>query len=317
MLKIDAIKLLEKLTKSSSLGLRGSLSFKAPKKGPRIAVIIMLHGDEPCGLGAFETFVKNPKILKRGEVCFILANIYAARLINTTPSRFLVLNMNRIPKDTISPTPEYKRFWYLKDKLSSFDLVIDLHSTSTPSPTMCIPNSAMPQELLHRLPVEVVIFGVYSVMKSLSLVEALNPVPALTIECGEHLSPNSWFYASDVVLTLLNEVGLAHKSYIPEIKVPSEKKLIKVTHSIWTKQPGFRMVKTFCNLEKVHEQQPLAQNDSGESILSPVNGLILFPFSEKKQLVTTEEICFIGKEIPYGLNNHKALQERFLNSCTL
>lgn len=318
----------QKVIKSYHNGIPGVRIFDSGVPGPTVGVVAMLHGNEPCGLAVYELLEENPGILDRGKVIFCLGNIFAAERYFATDDgnerlrfRSLLVNMNRIPvtvlqKKVLQPSDEEDRFLKILEILSDCETVIDFHSTSLPGGRMLIPNDRW--SLDYDFPVEKVIKNIFNVMVDKTLIGLLGErgVAGAVVENGVHEEWETWTFSQYFLVSTLVKLKLVRYPLLlrrSDLCVFSDRQAanhVRVLHSIWFPNDNFRMVKNFENFEPVKAGQELAFDPiSGEKIVSPIDGVILFPFPVGHEKGTSEEACFIGREITFSGNSLKDFHE--------
>lgn len=130
------------------------------QSGPTSLILAGVHGDEVCGVEAFNRLLPGLRI-ERGRVWCIYANPRAI----AASVRFTEANLNRMFKDTAALTAaerasyEYDRAQVLKSYFSQADALLDLHASYTPVSrrfVICEPNAA---GIFEYLPADLVVSG--------------------------------------------------------------------------------------------------------------------------------------------------------------
>src|SRR5262245_27430188 len=102
-------------------------------KNPGLTSIILagIHGDEKCGVEAFNKIIPNLEI-ENGTVIFMYGNPNALR----QNVRYTQTNLNRMFKDEADikteekGSYEYNRAQLIKQSLDKTEVLLDIHSTS-------------------------------------------------------------------------------------------------------------------------------------------------------------------------------------------
>lgn len=119
------------------------------KKWPHVGICYFTHGNEPVGSKIGEYLLNEYNIsqkLIRWTISFIQVNIHAS----TCCKRYVDHNMNRIRnKPFEDDSYEFHRREELKSYLDHLDVLIDIHSTSKPSPCIGITHKTH----IHKLQV--------------------------------------------------------------------------------------------------------------------------------------------------------------------
>ncbi len=192
-----------------------------PILGPRVAVVGLMHGNEPVGRFALERFSREaPEQLIAGGVLAVVANPEAEAMVlrHTPDGRDMNRLWDQVSLDRLAGTPddvlvfEERRVKRLAPLLLECDAVLDLHSTSRPSP----PHLVLRDDLRHaaiaeRLGVQRLVTGVHEaaildggLCANVGLGPGeVSPRLGFTLEAGQHLDPRNAEAAWQVVVRLL------------------------------------------------------------------------------------------------------------------
>jgi len=284
------------------LRFEGTRVFKGAQKGPKIAALAMTHGNEPAGLSLFNFLAKNQVI--KGEVWLILGNTLAATKYFESPPeeshkfRGVNINFNRLSPDLFqTEDPETTRLKQILQTLSQADYILDFHSTSLPSPTMLIPNSAGQTLNFPKFKCfDVILTDIISLMRHKPIIGHFD-LPGFVIECGPHESESSFKFAARFAETFLATLDMIPNTNKGNIQV-KEPEIFKVFEAVWFPDDDFEMVKDFYNFEPVHKNQPLAvSKKTNQQILAPEDCHILFPFPKGKEKGSREEAFFLARKV--------------------
>ena len=172
--------------------------FSAEPEACHVAILAGVHGNERAGFFAFERLFealqRGP--LLRGKLSLIPGNVQAAQ--KKRPSRTAAgQDMNRLfdtPERALAQGltpegPDWERAQQLLPILREVDVLLDLHSTSTPSEPFAIVRSLDSKrlDLLRGMPVSRVDYGYDRVLPGCTMQVVDNRGGlAITVECGEH-----------------------------------------------------------------------------------------------------------------------------------
>ncbi|HEX4353528.1 MAG TPA: succinylglutamate desuccinylase/aspartoacylase family protein, partial [Polyangiales bacterium] len=188
-------------------GIVGALRISTSPDFPRphMGVVGAVHGNEPCGLRAIERLraelTAGELSLKQGTLFLIHGNPRATEEQKRHTEGGFDLNrffdfrfVDELPSEHW--LYEHHRAFALKPLLESLDSVLDLHSTTAPSPAFAIA-SPVPesQALAASLGVEFVTLG-WDRPGLLGDKVVIAPstrrgLPAVSVECGQHDDPRS------------------------------------------------------------------------------------------------------------------------------
>ncbi|MFB6174627.1 MAG: succinylglutamate desuccinylase/aspartoacylase family protein [Candidatus Nanohalobium sp.] len=171
---------------------------------PEIAIVACIHGDEPCGLKAFERF-KREAIGLNEPVKFILANEKAFY----RGERYIDRDLNHaFPGDGDSDSHEERLAARLLEELEGLK-VIDFHSSESPK---------TPFAIVSGLTEETYELARHTCMENLveiSYVEGgmINHLNGVTVEAGPDASPQSAQMTCQILLNLLAAEGVIDQKY--------------------------------------------------------------------------------------------------------
>jgi succinylglutamate desuccinylase len=185
-------------------------TYDSGKPGENLVIMSGIHGDEVGGIYAFywlrDIFLPKNPILK-GKLTLILANLRAAEL----NKRCADTDMNRVFDREKGDEYEVRRVQAVKKAILGADFVLDLHSTSRPSlPMTCSENSDKHLKICLVMPVKYMITnweGRVIGMTSDGFADK-NGGCGVTLECGQHLSPDAKETAKKGALNFLKINGL-------------------------------------------------------------------------------------------------------------
>ncbi|MEC9291366.1 MAG: succinylglutamate desuccinylase/aspartoacylase family protein [Pseudomonadota bacterium] len=276
-------------------GAQGVKLFDSGVAGPSVAITIMTHGNEPCGLDAYNYFSQHSDILKKGKVFFCLNNIKAGEQYFQATSakekrrcRFIDENMNRITSEN-KDSYEFKRVQELKPIYQQFDYALDIHSTALPSDTMLILPEGTPKALYQGIPAKLAIEGI---------VEKQIGTPAIGFyagecigyEAGSHEDEQAGYNATQAMLAFLRNTGVVDHSE-EALEMPAH---YTVFDSIVFRDSSDSLAKEFKHFSKVTQGDVIASGDQGD-IKASEDGFALFPPPSLKPNSIHEEVMFLAK----------------------
>jgi len=265
--------------------------FDSKKPGPNLVVMAGVHGDETCGLTAFDAILPTFKPLQ-GRVTFIIGSPQAVRV----NQREFEGNLNRMfrPDSEITEaecnTYEYKRSRELMPILAKADALLDIHSSTTEQTIPFVICEKQSFEVAAKLPVEIVVSGI-DVLHPTGTDAFVNQSGGLgiCIECGNHNDPNATNIAIEVVNRFLTYFNVVEGKSIND----TNKQRLVNADWIYRNKGRFTLSKDFQEFEQVSESSIIGFDEEGE-IKAPYDGVILFPHNRTKP--NTEAFLF-GKEI--------------------
>ncbi|MDZ5646049.1 succinylglutamate desuccinylase/aspartoacylase domain-containing protein [Nitrospirillum sp. BR 11828] len=288
--------------RAGNIGVPYVWRFEGKAEGPHVAIVALMHGNEPCGAVALDRLLRRGLRPTRGTWTLAFANTDAAaggRLFGPagTPARYLDQDMNRLWAGARASGPppghthgrEQARVAALAPLILTADLLLDLHSMQVPSPalTLC-GRSPRGRALAVRLadPGWVVADdGHADGRRLIDHPRFTGPgaeATAILMECGQHASPaagaQAWrglirFLAlsetldAATVRTLLGEINAP--------AIPPRPTVVDVTHAIQAQTDEFAFVRPFQGLERIAAAGTLLALDGKQAIHTPYDDCVL------------------------------------------
>ncbi len=265
--------------------------FNSGKPGPNLVVMAGVHGDERCGLNAFDAILPTFYPLC-GQVTFIVGSPEAVK-VNT---REFEGNLNRMFRPDFEITEaerdtyEYKRSRELMPILAKSDALLDIHSSTTEQTIPFVICEKQSFEVAEKLPVEVVVSGIDRLHQT-GTDAFVNQSGGLgiCIECGNHNDSNATKIAIEAVNSFLTYFNVLEGKSNPHT---NRQRYIKAD-LIYRNNGCFTLSKDFKEFETVTEGSTIGCDEAIE-VKAPYDGVILFPHN--RTIPCTEAFLF-GKEI--------------------
>lgn len=267
--------------------------FDSKKPGPNLVIMAGVHGDETCGLNAFEAILPTFKPLQ-GQVTFIVGNPKAVQI----GKREFEGNLNRMfrPDSEIteaeSNTYAYKRSRELMPILSKADALLDIHSSTTKQTIPFVICEKQSFEVAAKLPVEIVVSGI-DVLHPTGTDAYVNQSGGLgiCIECGNHNDPKATNTAIEAIIGFLSYFSVTTEK---SNDIINKQRFVNAKW-IYINKNEFNLSKDFQEFEKICKGSIIGF-DGAEQIEAPYDGVILFPHNRKEK--NTEAFL-------YGIENSK------------
>ena len=242
------------------------------EKGLTSIILAGIHGDEKCGLEAFENLLPDLEI-NSGVCWFGYGN---PRAIEAN-RRYAEANLNRMFADDSSLTQsdkesyEYNRAQFLKDYLDKADALLDIHASSIPKSrafAICEPNA---KDLVNFLPVNLVVSGFDKVEPGgTDYYMNSNGKIGICLECGYLGDTQSINIAKESIFAFLKTRG-----HIENNAKPQQQSYVRMYRKYFTKTSNFTLSRPFENFE-VLEKDQIIGIDGREEIKAPKESMILF-----------------------------------------
>jgi succinylglutamate desuccinylase len=280
------------------LDIPGVVRFSGEQPGPALVILGGIHGNEPCGVYAVEKLLAmltgGELILTCGTLTLITANTEALK----QNVRFVVANLNRLFKDNSSVVDcaEVRRAEELKPLLAKAAYVLDLHSTSQPSPPFIVCEEG-DRSFAERLGVDWIVTGWAALDPALEgdtcTWASKHGAQAVTLECGQHNDPTAPEFAFAAAMRALSGLGMVS---VPHAKEPSQSpNVIKLYHAHILTRPDFAYSRSYRGFAPIAEGECIGSDSQGE-YCAPRAGRIIFPADPKTTTLNTE-LYMLGYDI--------------------
>ena len=247
------------------------IELRGSEPGPISLIFAGIHGNEICGILAFEKLIPTLTI-EKGTVIFAYGN---PRAIEQNV-RFTEVNLNRLFKseeflsDTEKNSYEYERAQVLKTYMNRAEVLLDIHASNTPDSPQFIISNKTSRDIAKYLPFPLVVTGLDEIEPggTESYMTEQGKI-GIAIECGYAKDPNTALFAEESIMAFLITQG-----HISGEKKSIDQKLTNMDYLYHTKT-NFVLMKEFKDFESVHHNQ-LIGYDGDTEVTSPKDGVILF-----------------------------------------
>jgi len=259
---------------------------KGLKLGKTSVILAGVHGNEKCGLKAFDKIISDLKI-EAGTVIFDVGNPKAIK----KNKRFLELNLNRAfqKKKAFSKKErgayEYARAQELKLKLNKADALLDIHSSKNIGSKRFVICEASNFSVAKQLPFRLCVtnFDKFEPGSTDFFMNQQKKI-ALCIECGQHNDPHAAKVAEKSIKNFL--IAMNH---IPGKNKENPQKKLKISYLYKNENKNFTLVKEFKDFEKIRKGT-LIGFDGKTKVISPYSCKILFAHTIKGKI---RQECFL------------------------
>lgn len=246
---------------------------KGKNPGPISVILAGVHGNEKCGVNAFNKML--PKLeIGNGIVYFIYANPQAIK----DDVRYIDSNLNRLFRDEKLLTQEekrsyeYQRMLFIKKYLDEAHALLDIHASNNPKSKAFIicEENALP--IASQLSIKTITTG-FDTLEPGGTDGYMyqNNKIGMCVECGYSKDPSSDKIAEKSILEFLSAQGHTQKIDMKK----QEKEVFHMNFLYHTKTHNFKLNKSFDDFEKIKKGQIIG-TDGDREILSPIDGIILF-----------------------------------------
>ncbi|MEO2154213.1 MAG: succinylglutamate desuccinylase/aspartoacylase family protein [Nanoarchaeota archaeon] len=155
-------------------------------KGPKVAIVACLHGDEIIGKLIIDKLIeniKNGKFKFKGTLKLIVANEEAMK----ARERFIDSDLNRVFPGNPNGNHEEKLAYKLLKELKDFDYVVDIYSTITETPSFVILTKEEMLDLAKKVPLKRILVMSPKLVKEKALI---GHVKGISIEFNHKINPS-------------------------------------------------------------------------------------------------------------------------------
>lgn len=241
---------------------------------PHLAIVGSVHGNEHCGGDALRRLYRELSLgdltLTAGTLFLVLGNPEASDAASRHSQQGTDLNRlfdyrfeQELPRALW--TPEHHRALVLRPLLSSVDGVLDLHSTSAPTPPFAIASRVPASEpFAAALGLEYVTLGWDGpgLLGDRVLLAPLTArgMPGVAIECGQHDDPLAPEVAYRCARLALAYFGLTSPPS-PAATAPSPPQRLRVTAAVKRPSESFRFARPIHGMQQLAAGELLGQGD--------------------------------------------------------
>lgn len=269
-----------------------TLRYDSFQAGTHLLILGAVHGNEKCGTKGIMRLIEE---IDAGKINLISGKLTLVPICNPRAydenKRFIERNLNRrmYPKD-IKKDYEDNIDPILCPIIESADIMLDLHSYESAGNEFGFLGHETRAELdfCLNLGVENFVYGWSEAFskaasdprESMGTTEYAREfnIPAVTIECGQHLNMDAPEIAYRTILYALKYCGLIDECPFPPVTSHSFTKM----QTVFYKKRAGEWTRPFKHYDIVKKDEVLAVYEDGEKIIAPHDGVIILPKSEAK-----------------------------------
>lgn len=226
-------------------------------KKPSIAIVACIHGDEIAGKKVIDTLKRDRSI--RENVGFFVAHPEALK----RRKRFIKQDLNRSFPGNSSGCIEERIAHNLKKQLSNFDIVIDLHTTSSNIDKLAIVTSLSTKmkRLLKLTPISKVALAYKKVFGGKEMIRYCRA--GISLEYGPNKSGRNYRKILNDVRIMLKNIGL-----IKGVRKDFRRKEIYAISGIYRINKSSQPINSLKDFNLIKKGQVIARDKSGVPVLS-------------------------------------------------
>lgn len=277
--------------RSGNTGVDYTATLDSGRSGPHVAIVGLMHGNEPCGAVAIDFLFRNVRPL-RGRLTLALANVAAyARFDPSWPgeARFVAEDMNRLWDDGVLDGPrggpEIERARALRPLLAGVDALLDLHSMQGAGEPLALCGVAARGRALALglgWPRWVVADAGHAAGRRLIDHPAFSgpggTAAAILVECGQHWARATGRAAIEASLRFLLRFGMVGPEEAGPCLSPPPlpaQRVVEVTHAVAAETDAFAWARPFGAIEVVGPAGTVVGHDGGRPVATPYPDCVL------------------------------------------
>ncbi|MBI5064900.1 succinylglutamate desuccinylase/aspartoacylase family protein [Candidatus Woesearchaeota archaeon] len=239
--------------------------------GRTVVIMAGVHGNEICGINAFEKLLPELK-LDKGKAIFIYANLEAIK----QKKRFVECNLNRCflkkQPDEVKNTLEGKTAVQIMKILDSADILLDIHASNSVDSVPFVIGEEITWKFAKVMPVKIVSFNwdEFEEGATDAYMNNLGKI-GLCVECGYVNDPKGQERAETAILNFLKKAELL-KGKVKETK---DQKFFKITSLYKNKYGPFKKVNDFADFGYLNEKT-LIGHDGDKEVFAEKEYNIIF-----------------------------------------
>ncbi|HEX7388811.1 MAG TPA: succinylglutamate desuccinylase/aspartoacylase family protein, partial [Acidiphilium sp.] len=260
-------------------------SFAAPRSGPHVVIIALIHGNEIGGAIALDAMLRAGMRPARGRLTMGFANIEAFHRFNPAnpiASRFVEEDMNRVwdlaALDGPRRSLELDRAREIRTVIDTADWVLDLHSMLWPSDPLLLCGSGARGKALAlavATPGLVVADGGHAGGRRLidypRFTAATGDAASVLVEAGQHWQGATVSQMQASIASILTHAGMIEAVSRP----PGPTRFAEVTRVVTATTGRFSFVRSFRGGEVIRRRETLLAHDGAEEIRTPHDDCLL------------------------------------------
>lgn len=267
-------------------------TFTAPRPGPHVAVLALVHGNELAGAIALDWLFRREVRPLRGRLSLAFANVEAFRRFDPadpTASRWVDEDMNRLwdPATLAAPrrSIERDRARELRPWVEDVDLLLDLHSMHGASPPLTLAGlhaKGVRLAAATGTPPLIVCDAGHASGRRLRDYGAFGrpggDKAAILVECGQHWAEPTAAVARETAVRFLRATGAVAPDWAADAVAPAPApppRRIEVTEAVTVRSRRFAFTRAWRGLEVIPAGGTVIATDADRPITTPYDDCVL------------------------------------------
>ncbi len=269
-------------------GVPGVTTLEAPRPGPHVVVVGLLHGNEVAGAIVLDRLLRQAMRPAQGRLTLAFANLTAYARFDPeqpTASRFLDEDMNRVWDPAVLDGPrassELDRARALRPLIDSADLLLDLHSMLWPSdPLLLSGPGARGRALASALGVPSLVVADRGHATGPRLIDygrftGPGDAAACLVEAGQHWQAETVDVAWGCTRALLRHAGMLEGPEAGAADAAPAPRCAEVTLAVTAATSGFTFLQPFRGGDVIPDRNTLIALDGTTEIRTPHDDCLL------------------------------------------
>jgi predicted deacylase len=299
--------------RAGNIGIPYVTTFDSGRPGPHAAIVALMHGNEISGALALDHLLRSDIRPAIGALSLVFANVAAFEAFdpeNPNASRYIDEDMNRLwatdAKNGRSNV-ERARVRVLRPLFENVDLLLDLHSMQSDSPSLLLAGpSDKGRDFSNSLSSPAVIvcdsghpngtrlrdFGAFNVPGQ--------PHKSVLAECGQHWRSATTTMAIDTAYRFLLTLGMTSRAeaadYLLRDNTPEH--WIEVTGSFVPQTDDAQFTDSFVGMEVIADRGTIFARDGAKNIHTPYDNCVLIMPS--RRLAAGQTAVRLGRRHKFG-----------------
>jgi predicted deacylase len=271
---------------AGNTGVRGFTSFAAPRSGPHVLILSLIHGNELGGAIVLDALLRSNMRPARGRLTVGFANLDAFTRFdpaNPIASRFIDEDMNRVWDDATLDGPrrsrELDRAREIRPIIDTVDWVLDLHSMLWPSdPLLLCGQGARGKALALAIGTPDLVVADCGHAGGKRLIDyprftaATGDAASVLVEAGQHWQAPTVAQMQASVTALLHHAGMLET---PTQTAQPTPRFAEVTRVITANTGRFAFVRPFRGGDVIPTRGTLLAHDGMAEIRTPYDDCLM------------------------------------------
>ncbi len=272
-------------------------TFASGVEGPHVAVSAIVHGNEPCGAIALDTFLREGLRPVRGRLSFAFVNVAAYEAFDPADpnaSRWVDEDFNRLwSAETLEgerDSVELARAREIRPWLDTVDCLFDIHTMQHKTAPLMMAGPADKGRALARavgIPDIIVTDEGHAAGPRMrdykDFVDPASEKNALLVECGQHWERAAGTLAVESALRFLAATGaIDDESIADRLTVPATpQRALRITDRVTIGTDDFAFSEPFVGLDNIAKAGTVIAMDGETAVRTPYDDCILIMPSKR------------------------------------